>query len=174
MATTTQINYLSIALTIGGHHLILETEKIPTKADVAVATDKIANQLKDMMLNLSFKMEKGKVITVSVTDFINSVKDKVGAAGVTALNGFFTEVAGATEGINIELWDLFFTTSNSKKDPKDETSKAQGTLSFGFKVRVILTKVFYDKLSIPGEVTNVIAINSLGLGAVVEKQFDLS
>jgi hypothetical protein len=171
----TQINYLSIALTIGGHQLILETEKIPSKDEIKAVPGTIAKQLQNMMLNLSFKMEKGKVITVSVEQFFESVSEKIGDIGVKELQSFFNEVAGATKGILIDLWDLSFTTVKVLGNPTlSPPTFDQGKLGFAFKVRVRLQDQFYTNLHIPPEITNLIAINSLGLGIAFDKEFALS
>ena len=170
----TQINYLSIALTIGGHQLILETEKIPSKDEIKAVPGTIATQLQNMMLNLTFMMEKGTVITVSVEQFFESVSEKIGAIGVKELQSFFNEVAGATKGILIDLWDLSFTTVKIIGNPTlTPPTVDQGKLSFAFKVRVRLQDEFYRKLGIPAEITNLIAINSLGLGIAFDKEFAL-
>ncbi len=170
-----KINNLSIGLKVGSHNLILQTDAIPSTQEIQDAAAGYAAQLKEMMLNLSFKMDEGKVITVAVEDFFTAVADKIGEAGIEDLQNFFKEVAGATKGIYIDLWGLSFSTSKivgDKSNNAAEGDKAdKGKLSFAFNVRVNLTTEFYTNINVPAEITNLIAINSLGLGMRYDKDF---
>jgi len=163
-----QINYLSIDFTIGGHQLFLETTKIPSRADAAAAPAKIADSIKGLIMNQTYKMADGKVITVSLTEFFATIADKI-PDGLSSLQDFFTEVAGATTGIYIDLWDIYLITATV-----EEGTTKKGSFSFGFKVRVNLTTAFYANLNVPTDVTKLISLNSLGLGVAYDKEFTMT
>ncbi|MGH1436681.1 MAG: hypothetical protein ACRBG0_19740 [Lewinella sp.] len=184
---STRIHNLSIGLSIGSEQLILQSDAIPSAKSVAIAAaqgattvaDQAASmatsyseQLKDLMLNLSFKMEKGKVITVALEDFFAAIADKIGDTGIKELQSFFTAVAGVAEGIEIDLWDLSFTTSKIVGDTPPTAEK--GKLSFTFSVRANLTDDFYNMISVPDAITNLLAVRNLGLGIGYDQEFAIT
>ena len=182
----TKLSNLSMALTVGSHEIFLQSKSVPAAAEgkdgmlrgITDAASGVAQQLKDMMLSLEFQMEKGEIIEVYLEDFLYMVKDKIGSTGFTELNGFFNTVAGATKGIKIALWDLKFSTKQIQKDvaadgTKPATTKKVGVLSFGFSVKVTLEKAFYTTIGVPTAITNIISLDSLGLGLDYSAEFDL-
>ena len=154
-----KVNYLSVDFSIGGHQLSLETTKLPTKADAQGAVASLKDSVKALILNQTYKMEEGLVITVSLKQFFATISEKI-PDGLQAVKEFFAEVSSGADGLNIELWDIFLETSS------EGTS---GSFRFGFKVKVLLTKKFYDNLNVPSEVTNIISLDGLGLGVAFDK-----
>ena len=130
---STKINYLSIDFTIGGNQILLETTKVPSKDEIDYNDVSVGASLKKLLMEQSFELEKGKVITVKVEDFITAIGNKMGAAFGKEVSDFFQKVAKKTTGISIDLWDLRIVTSilpvgTMLPDPNDTATKLATTV----------------------------------------------
>jgi hypothetical protein len=156
----TRINYLSISVKIGGYDLILESDRSRTLAELGAAADETKDALKTRLKEgISFQMEKDKIISINVGEFIRWAGDTLNGIDDTIkqkLEDFFKSTAGAAlDGIIIDLWDLSISTA----------------LSFSFCVKVTLTDAFYKAILGDSAETigKIIKLNSIGFGMSYER-----
>jgi len=148
------INNLTVAITIGGNELILESDTLGT--DSGNLTDTMENRLAQ---GFSFKMQQGSVVSVSVGQLISWFQTNFAGKVDTLeneINGFVQDSTNTTDpalvdGIILELRDLYF---NATKNPSLE-------LDFGFNIKLVLDETFYNELGLDA-ITDIISVNSVG------------
>lgn len=178
-----KINYLSIEVRIGTQTFALETDDPQkefynlanlAKDNINTAEKKLedvkTNMKKALDGGLTLKMEKGKVISVTIGELKNWVKDTFETDNdnltkfldtVVKSPGTAAPAASTIDSISIQLWNLSIGYSRDK----DDNIK----LSFTFYIKVtlytgLLGAIFPGTDGNPNPITNIVDINSLGLG----------
>lgn len=161
----TNINFLSIALKVGGKDLVLESNSFGAAANDTTANLKTSITTA-LAAGIDLKQQKGSILSVNVGDFVTWVETTLSGDGAnlkTDLNTFLNNVKdpskGALNGMTIDLWDLAI----SAKKPSGATVQ----FSFTFSLRLDLNPTFYSGLlgaDVAAKIGSILTIQSIGFG----------